>query len=458
MKKIFKNIALDTMIFAVGNGSALLISFFMIPLYTSILSKAAFGMSDIINTTVSMLLPVISLNVFTAVFRWGLDVEKDKTSLFSNGLFITSIGTAAAISVGIVSVVVRSKYIWAIAFVVSGLILVNFFQNFYRGVGKIKLYAASGVIGSVSSALLNVILMVVFKFGLLGYLLSMILSNYIIVLFLIIFGNAVSYWDKKRLSKTEMLEMLRFSVPMIPNAFAWWMTNDICRVLILIFVGPSGNGLYAVANKLPSMMFTVFSLFQNAWQVSSVKVSKEGQAKEIYYLIFNSILMFMIFISTIIVAVIKVFMKYYVAPAYFQAWEFVPLLLLTAVFSNISVFLGTSYLVSKQTKGLLTTTIWGTGMNLMLGLLLIPIIGVQGATISGCVGFCIVSIMRLKDTKKWVKIKVEWSCCLLMMVGYIAICVNEYICNGNIQVKITIISIMACVIIIKLRSLKKRYF
>ena len=85
MKHLFRKLAGDTLIFAIGNGATLLISFFMVPIYTSILSASAFGVSDLINTTVNMLLPVVSLNIFTAVFRWGLDKEKNKNEIFSNG-------------------------------------------------------------------------------------------------------------------------------------------------------------------------------------------------------------------------------------------------------------------------------------------------------------------------------------------------------------------------------------
>ena len=131
--------------------------------------------------------------------------------------------------------------------------------------------------------------------------------------------------------------MLHYSVPMIPNAFAWWMTGDVSRILIALFVGPSGNGLYAIANKLPAMMFTLFGLFQNAWQISSVRISKEKEMEKIYSFTFHFIVVSMFFVATVVVAISKIFMTFYVSRAFFSAWEFVPSLLLTAIFSNISV-------------------------------------------------------------------------------------------------------------------------
>ncbi|QNL92848.1 lipopolysaccharide biosynthesis protein [Lactococcus lactis] len=454
MNKIFKSLAGNTLIFALGNGSALLVSFFMIPIYTSILSTAAFGISDLITTTVSMLLPIVSLNIFTAVFRWSLDENNNRSETFSNGLLITIIGAIIFIIIGLLSFLFHTKYIWAITFNISGVVLLNLLQNFYRGINKIRLYALSGVVGAVTNAILNILLMIVFKFGLTGYLLSLVISNYTMVLFLTFFGKAFNYWNKNLISSEKILEMLKFSMPMIPNAFTWWMTNDISRLIILVFVGPSGNGLYAVANKLPSMMFTMFSLFQNAWQISSVKTAQDKDAERIYSITFNAVVALMIYFSTFLISIVKIFMTYYVSPSYFEAWKFIPILLMTSMFSNVSGFLGTTYLVAKQTKGLFTTTVWGMVVNLMMGFILIPLIGVQGAAISGALGFLLVTIIRLRQTAKWVKIRIRWNGHVFLILGYISVSLNEYFYFNSISLNILVLLVMTLCLIRYLRVIR----
>lgn len=441
-RSIFKSLAGNTFIFAVGNGATLLISFFMVPIYTHILSTSSFGISDLINTTVSMLLPLISLNIFAAVFRWSLENNSDEELIFSNGLFITAIGLLFSVLVGCVLLAFRVKYVWAIGVNLGGVLLLNHFQNFARGINKVKLYAMSGVVASVLNVLSNILLMIIFKFGLTGYLISLIFSNYLTVLFLFIGGKFWNYWDRHAVSKSEIYKMLAFSMPMIPNSFTWWMTNDASRLIILMFVGPAGNGLYAIANKIPSLLSTVFGLFQNAWQISAVETSKRKDAFEIYSVTFNVTLGGLFFGAAVAVSVIKIFMHYYVSPSFFEAWEFVPILLLTAIFSNVSAFLGTTYLVAKKTKGLFTTTIWGTLINLILSFILIPLLGVHGAGISGALGFLIVSMMRLKQTEKWVKIQIKWGFQLIMILGYVLLSGVVYLDDRLIIVKLFIIIVM----------------
>lgn len=455
MKSMFKKLAGNTLIFAIGNSTTLLISFFMVPIYTHILSTSAFGLSDLINTTVNMLLPVISFNIFTAVFRWALDEENDKKEIFSNGSVLTIIGIIISLIAGIIIYFIRIQYWWIIGYYLGILLLLNHFQNFARGIGFVRIYAMSGVVISTVNVISNVILMIIYDFGLNGYLMSLIISNFCGVMFLFFSGKYWRFWDKNLVSKNGIKEMLVYSLPMIPNNFTWWLTNDVGRLIILAFVGPSGNGLFAIANKLPSLLSTGFTLFQNAWQISAVETSKHRDVSKIYSITFNLTLNLLLLGSGVIVSVLKIFMYYYVSSSFFEAWKFVPILLLTSVFSNVSAFLGTTYLVEKKTKGLFTTTIWGTVINLGLSFVMIPLLGVQGAGISGALGFLTVSILRLRQTTKWINIRIKWGTTLSMIIGYICLSSIVYLNDNLVFLKIIIIMSMIMIFSIYLNSVKK---
>ncbi len=455
MKYFFKKLAGNTLIFAIGNGATLLISFFMVPIYTHILSTSAFGVTDLINTTVNMLLPVLSLNVFTAVFRWALEKENNKNEIFSNGSFLTGIGCIISIIAGILIYFIGIHYWWTVGFYLGIILILNHFQNFARGMDFIRLYAISGVIISVVNVSSNIVLMIIYNLGLNGYLLSLVISNFCGVLFLFFAGKLWRFWDKNLITKNGIKELLVYSMPMIPNSFTWWMTNDASRLIILAFVGPSGNGIFAIANKIPSLLSTAFALFQNAWQISAVETSKHRNVSKVYSITFNITINLLLLGSGVIVSIIKLFMHYYVSPAFFEAWKFVPILLLTAVFSNTSAFLGTTYLVAKKTKGLFTTTIWGTLINLGLSFALIPLLGVHGAGISGAAGFLVISILRLKQTAKWINIQIKWGTSVLMMLGYASLSLIVYLNDDLIFAKIAIIILMATVLAVYLNSVKK---
>lgn len=442
MNKIFKVLAGNTIVFALGNGATLIISFFMIPVYTSVLSTKDFGISDIIVTTIAMLSPVFSLNIFTAVFRWALDNNNSENEIYTNGLLVSFVGSILSLFLGCILWIAGIKYSWAIGINLAAVLMLNHFQNFTRGINKIKLYSFSGLVGTFVNVISNILLMIILPWGIKGYLISLILGNVSISIFLIIFGRLNKYWDKSKISKEKIKTMLIYSMPMIPNSFTWWMTNDASRVIIMIVIGPAGNGLYAVANKIPSLITTLFGLFQNAWQISAVDISKGEEAEKVYTVVFNIVLALLFFGAAVIVSIIKYFMRFYVANSYYEAWKFIPILLLTAVFSNISAFLGTTYLVKKKTKGLFSTTIWGMIINVILSILLIPLFGLYGASFSGAIGFLFVSTLRLKQTSEWITIKIEWKLQVLLISGYLVISSIEYLTNELFIIKIIILSSM----------------
>lgn len=451
MKTILKSLAGNTFIFAIGNSVSILLTFVMVPFYTKILSPADFGISDILTTTTAMLVPLVSLNVFSAIFRFALD-DDNHIEIFTNGLLISLIGGFLSLVVSGILSLLGIKYSFLVGVYLGITLLLNLFQNFTRGINKVKSFAISGIIATLSNVLSNVILMWVFKFGLNGYLYSSIISALITTIFLFINNKLYTYISLNRKSWSNTKDLLIYSIPMIPNSFAWWLTNDANKLIILAFVGPSANGIFAIANKIPTMVTTIFGMFSNAWQMTAVKEKEKSYTTELYSLTFNLMFGGILIINAIVVVLIQWFMGFYVSDKFYNAWKLVPILLMTSFFSNMSAFFGTTYLVAKKTKGLFTTTIWGTTINIALSFVLVPLIGINGAAISGAVGFFIVSILRLKQTSEWIKIQIEWKLQGILILGYATLTVFEYINFSLIIIKVSIIMIM---MIFLLRYIKR---
>lgn len=95
-------------------------------------------------------------------------------------------------------------------------------------------------------------------------------------------------------------------------------------------------------------------------------------------------------------------------------------------FSNISAFLGTTYLVAKKTKGLITTTLWGMLINISLSAILIPLIGLNGAGVSGAIGFLVVSVIRFNQTRKFVDFTINLKLLGMLLLGYMLVSTATY--------------------------------
>ncbi|MBW7988152.1 hypothetical protein E0704_08070 [Lactobacillus helveticus] len=80
-KYLFKNIGLLTL----SNFATKLLSFFLVPLYTSVLTTGQYGTYDLFNTTIGVLIPILTLNILDAILRFGMDKAYDKDAIVTLG-------------------------------------------------------------------------------------------------------------------------------------------------------------------------------------------------------------------------------------------------------------------------------------------------------------------------------------------------------------------------------------
>ena len=73
----------NTLIFTLGNIGSRMISFFLIPLYTNVLTTSQYGTVDLITTISTVAGPMLTLNIAESVMRFGLDKDADKEKTHS---------------------------------------------------------------------------------------------------------------------------------------------------------------------------------------------------------------------------------------------------------------------------------------------------------------------------------------------------------------------------------------
>ena len=405
----YKNLLGNTIIFAVGNLGSKLISFLLVPFYTFVLTKQEFGTVDLITTTMNMLLPIITLSIFDAVFRFALDRNMDEDEILSNGFFLsltTLIAGAILIPLLIMMNVSHPIYIYLLLFTGA---FSSLFLNFSRAIGRIKLFSVAGIIGTLIIAITNIIFLLIMNLKIEGYLLSIILSNIIVTAYLLISTRDFAKIRWNLVNKKLIKKMLLYSMPLIPNSFSWWVNTSADRFFILFFIGASANGIYAVASKIPSVLNILNQIFFQSWQMSAVQEYDSSDAQKFYSDIFNYYQSFQFLIISGFLVILKPLMKIIVSPTYYSSWKYIPFLLLAVLYSSLSGFIGTTYTAAKHTNKILITTMIGSIVNIVLGFILVPVLGLQGASLSGCLSFLLVLVIRLVDSKNIIPITVDTS-------------------------------------------------
>ncbi|MBR6740972.1 MAG: oligosaccharide flippase family protein [Clostridia bacterium] len=393
--------------FAFGKIGVRLISFLLVPVYTHILSTDEYGTLDLISTVCTVLVPILTLNIYESVMRFCLDKGADREQILSIATSVLAVGSVVGLLIIPISYLIPSfsSLSWYIyAYIVSAAVM-QVFLAYLRGCERLNLYSIGNIIHTALSAVLNIVFLVGLRMGVQGYLLAYILSNLATAVFAVIVGQAYRAIKRFRFDKALINSMLRFSVVLIPNSFMWWIINSSDRAMVTAMAGAAANGIYAIAYKVPSLLTAISGVFNQSWIYTAIKENDSACADQYHDSVYNRMAQTLICLVAFILVFLKPFMSVYTSKEYYIAWKYTPFLLIGFLFLSLGTFLSTSYTVNKNGMGFLLSGIVGAVLNILLNFSLIPIIGAMGATIATCFSYIGVFAFRAVHTKKYVKIQ-----------------------------------------------------
>lgn len=392
----------NTAVFVVGNLATKFISFFLIPLYTNVLTTSEYGVVDLVVIVGTVAIPILTLNIMEAVMRFNLDENANQDEITKIGITIL-LGT---IIIG--SLIIPFCKIFT---VLSGL---DFFIYFYcissaasqiflcdlRGKELLIQYSFGNVINTLSIAILNILFLLIFKWGIRGYLLAYIFANTIVAVYAFVVGKGYKA-IRASIDKRKMVEMLKYSIVLIPNSFMWWIMNSSDHIMVTSMVGVAANGIYAISYKLPTLISTFTGIFNQAWSYSAIKEENSKDVVVYTNKVYNSMIGITMLVGISMMTFIKPFLKVYVSPDYFIAWTYTPFLIIGCVYLTLGTFMSTSYTVHKDAMGFLLSGTIGAILNILLNWLLIPVFGVYGAAFATCISYITVFVFRKFHTRKY---------------------------------------------------------
>ena len=409
----YKSLVRNSFLFAIGSIGSKAISFFMLPLYTRLLSTSDYGQLDVLQTTISLLFPLITFQAVEAVFRYAVDMrEKNYAStILINGFFLCLVGML--ISFILFPIFTRfepfSSYTSLFYSIMVLMMLDGIMKQFVRGLEKIKTFVAADLGYTASFVFFNIVFLVYLKMGLRGYFLSMVLGHLVSIVIILLFGGIFKYLNFKSFDKSLLKTMLVYSIPLIPNGLMWWVMNVSDRYMLTFFLGFGATGIYSVSYKFPSLITLVNGIFFMAWQLSAMQEYGKKGYEDFYKNIFGVLASLLFVVTGLILLVLKPLMNVFVSEAFYEAWKYVPLLLVGTIFQAFSSFFGTNYTASKKTKGAFSTSVYGAVVNIGINIILIPMWGIQAAAFSTMLAYLTMWLLRVFDTKKFTNIKIDWK-------------------------------------------------
>ncbi|MFA7636508.1 MAG: polysaccharide biosynthesis C-terminal domain-containing protein [Monoglobales bacterium] len=425
MKSEYKKILSNTSLFAIGSFGSSLLGMLFIPFYTSILSTADYGVSDLISTTTALLYPFASIAISEAIMRFALDKGSDRNTIYSGGIFTVLAGfVLVLLSSPLIYRTTIGPYLiyFLMYFLCYGLHTIT--SYFVKGIEKVKIYAIAGIINTLIVIAFNLIFLLWLKIGVHGYLLASIMGHLTTTLFMFFGARAYRYisfpW---KLDSTLYRKMLIYSLPIIPNSISWWISNSSDKYMLNYYTSVSEVGIYSVSYKIPTIVMTVTGFFMSAWQLSAVDCFERKDVKNLFGDVFSRFISLNFLVATGLIITSKLFGSFLYSKDFFMAWKYVPTLIIANVFNTQASFLGTVYTSAKKTKMLSVTTITGALSNIAMNFVLIPRIGALGAAIATAFSYLVMFLFRLVNTRKILEYDfVVWRN-ITMFIALIAMCI-----------------------------------
>lgn len=425
-----KELAKNTIILTFGKICTQFVSFLLLPLYTALLVPEQFGIVDLINTYVLLLVPLFNWQFENGLFRFMLDHrgdEEQQSILFSNVIFTNVVQSILyLIFYCLVQGFISTEFKIFLAIDV----VLNIFQNtllqFPRGLGKNSIYAFGSFLSATVAVIMNVVLIAFCNMGALGMFVATVVAKTITICYLAAATRAYKYIRISNVNKNEISKIARYSLPLVPNQLAWWVIGASDRTVLSHFVSVAANGIYAVANKFSSIYVTFYNIFNMSW-TESVSIHLEDEDRDEFLTsVINSMFTLFTAAGLGIIACMPFAFPVLLNSKYNEAYNQIPILMIAIIFQIVVGLYSVIYVAKKKSAEIAKTSFFAAVINIMVDLLLVSHIKIYAASISTLAAYVVMAFYRYFHVKKYVSIKLKPSAIIMAMVVGTVILIPYY--------------------------------
>ncbi len=419
----------NTLIFAIGTFGSKLLSFILVRLYTGCMTTAQYGTADLLYQAANVIYPIVTLSMADALIRFGIDKAYDNKKIYTIALTTTAGGLAVLLLfTPLINSLEAFRGYSLLLFVYC--FFSSFKQlaaSFVRARGLVKLFAIDGIFSTLIIVVSNLILLLKFDLGVTGYVCSIIISDALSLLGLVIISELYKFFDIKSLDKSLFKEIVKYSLPLVPTYILWWITSASDRYFVIAMVSSAENGIYSAAHKIPTLLLLVTTLFYQAWQMSAIENKDDSDLSGYYKQVYGAYSSLLFIAAAGLIMIAKPFTYILVdndpEKNFVFGYHYTPILIIAMIFQCLCQFLSSIYNVRKKSVNSMVTSIVAAVVNIVLDILLIPRLGAYGAGLATMTAYFACFMVRVFDTRSYVKFDISWFKMIVNMivVGYMAI-------------------------------------
>ena len=398
----------NTLVFALGGLAIKAVSLVLMPLYTTALTAGEYGTAELLNSAIEIVLPLLSAGVVEALYRFSIDDDVPKDELFADSLVVLGGGVVcagAACALG--HVLWNMEHAGSFFVLFCSVCVFKATTQLARGLGHVRRFVAYGLINALAMVVSTYLLLVRAHLGVEGYLWSFTIGY--LVGGLVAFLGSAEYrlLAPFRVDRDLLRRMLVYSLPLVPNLLSWWLVSVSGRYVVLWGSGLAAAGLFTAASKMPSLINIVASVFQQAWQYSTAREINSPDRGAFFGVVMRGYSLATLTVAGLVIALNRPISRVMLQAEFAEGWRYVPLLMLVASFGVISIFFESFYQALKNSGVLMASTALGAGVNVVLGVALVPFMGPWGAGLAGAVAYMLVLVVRARDLRRRINLPID---------------------------------------------------
>lgn len=415
-----KSLSKQTLIYGTSTIVGRFLNFILVPFYTNVFPPSEYGIVNIIFAYIAFLNIFYSLGFEAGYFRFASSNEIGTPKQNFSHPFLTILANAVILSGiillfsgSIVSVtgIKDSSIVTYSAFILlfDALALVPF--AYLRLNNKAKVFASIKIANILVNVGLNLVLILVFKLGLVAVFISNLAASIVTLLLLmpVILKN-LNFSFNKELFK----ELRKFSLPYLPAGLAAIIVQVIDKPIMQYLTDVKTVGIYSANYKLGIFMMLIVSMFEYAWRPFFLNNAKDPGAKPLFAKVLTifvgaASLMFIVltfFIDNIVETPLP-FKGHIIGEKYWQGLVIVPTVLFSYIFLGIYTNLMAGIYIEKKTRYLPLISGLGAVLNVIVCFVLIPVMGIMGGAIATLVSYVSMAVYIYYVSQRFYPVQYE---------------------------------------------------
>ncbi|MEE9431542.1 MAG: oligosaccharide flippase family protein [Melioribacteraceae bacterium] len=406
-----KNTVKHSAIYSLGNLSAKLVGFILLPIYFHYLTIEEYGIFSILEVTAQIIMEVLLISIPTAMMRWYSyedNEEKRKSIVFTSFVFIIFIAIvsnlvlipfAGNLSELLFSTLKYSEHFIILFLYISISMINRMILNLIRVKKKSVFFVVLSLIRFTAILIFNIYFVAILGLGIKGILLGLLIGQVLLVVLSIkfVFENTIFKFNFSILK-----EMLGYGFPLIFSTISTMVLNLGDRYLIKYFLGDAAVGIYSAGFKIASLVNVFINHpFQMGFlPIAFSQVGKPGSKR-----FFAKVLTYKTLLLVFVVIVLTFFSGNILTlisnkSEYLSAIPLIPIIGFVFIFKGIQYVMGLSFHYVNRTKFNAYIVIFGALINVGLNIWLIPQIEIIAAPISMIISLILMSFLTYYFAQK----------------------------------------------------------